>query len=176
RNRLHDVVNAMISGQHAHTEKFALLLLDLDNFKFVNDTLGHEAGDFVLRTAAKRIKRMASQAHLVARLGGDEFAILWHNTDRKEIELIAHRVLRALRRRMKDQGKSMESYASTGIACSPEHGTTGGDVFGAAALPLSRPKQPRLNRAVVFVSEMLRDAEKRLGMLRLVRTAIESNQ
>src|SRR5215813_7491322 len=101
RNRLHDVVNAMISGQHEHTEKFALLLLDLDNFKFVNDTLGHEAGDFVLRTAAKRIKRMARQAHLVARLGGDEFAILLHNTDRKEIELIAHRVLRALRRRMK---------------------------------------------------------------------------
>jgi len=51
-------------------EPFALLLLDLDNFKFVNDTLGHEAGDLVLRTAAERIKRMSRDADLVARLGG----------------------------------------------------------------------------------------------------------
>ena len=177
RNRLHDVVKAMISGQHAHTEKFALLLLDLDNFKFVNDTLGHETGDLVLRTAAERIKRMARQAHLVARLGGDEFAILLHNTtDRKEIELIARRILRALRRRMKYRGQSIETYASAGIACFPEHGTTWGDVFRAADLALYRAKQARLNRAVVFDSEMLQDAEKRLGMLRVIRTAIESNQ
>lgn len=76
RNRLYDEVNAIISSSHSVREPFALLLLDLDNFKVVNDTLGHEAGDLVLCTAAERIKTMLRGADLVARLGGDEFAVL----------------------------------------------------------------------------------------------------
>src|SRR5262249_3708732 len=97
RNRLHEVVKTIIPETSAKAEPFALLFLDLDNFKFVNDTLGHEAGDLVLCTAAERIKRMARGAHLVARLGGDEFAILLRNTaDHKRTGLIPPRVPRAL--------------------------------------------------------------------------------
>ena len=139
RNRLHEVVKAIISETSAKVEPFTLLLLDLDNFKFVNDTLGHEAGDLVLCTAAKRIKRMARGAHLVARLGGDEFAILLRNTaDRERIGMTARRVLRALRQRMEYRGHTIESYGSIGIACFPEHGASWGEVFRAADLALSR--------------------------------------
>src|SRR5262245_20477672 len=116
RNRLHQVVKTIISETSAKAEPFTLLLLDLDNFKFVNDTLGHEAGDLVLCTAAERIKRMARGADLVARLGGDEFAILLRNTaDRQRIAVIARRVLRALRQRMEYRGPTIESYGSIGI-------------------------------------------------------------
>src|SRR5207237_7942979 len=95
--RLHEVVNAIISDPQNQREPFALLLLDLDNFKFVNDTLGHEAGDLVLRTAAERIQRMARGAHLVARLGGDEFAVLLqHTAERGDIDRVARAILRAL--------------------------------------------------------------------------------
>ncbi len=177
RNRLHEVVKAIISETSAKAEPFTLLLLDLDNFKFVNDTLGHEAGDLVLCTAAKRIKRMARGAHLVARLGGDEFAILLRNTaDRERIGMTARRVLRALRQRMEYRGQTIESYGSIGIACFPEHGTSWGEVFRAADLALYRAKHVGRNRALVFDPGMLTAAEDRFSMLRMVRRAIENDQ
>jgi diguanylate cyclase (GGDEF)-like protein len=177
RNRLHEVVKTVISETSAKAEPFALLLLDLDNFKFVNDTLGHEAGDLVLCTAAERIKRMARGAHLVARLGGDEFAILLRNTaDRERIGLITRRVLRALRQRMEYRGHTIESYGSIGIACFPEHGASWGEVFRAADLALYRAKHVGRNRALVFDPGMLSAAEDRFGMLRMVRSAIESDR
>jgi len=177
RNRLHEVVKTIISETSAKAEPFTLLLLDLDNFKFVNDTLGHEAGDLVLRTAAERIKRMARGAHLVARLGGDEFAILLRNTaDRNRIGVIARRVLRALRQRMEYRGHTIESYGSIGIACFPEHGASWGEVFRAADLALYRAKHLGRNRALVFDPGMLSAAEDRFGMLRMVRSAIENDR
>ncbi|PWT88368.1 MAG: hypothetical protein C5B56_08845 [Proteobacteria bacterium] len=177
RNRLHEVVGAIISDKQTPVEPFALLLLDLDNFKFVNDTLGHEAGDLVLRTAAERIKRMARNAHLVARLGGDEFAILLRNaSDRRQIELVARRVLRALRLKMKYRGQTIEGYASIGIACFPAHGATWGEVFRAADLALYRAKHAGRNRAFVFDAAMLQQAEKRFSTLSLVRGAIEDDR
>jgi len=177
RNRLHEVVKTIISQTSAKAEPIALLLLDLDNFKFVNDTLGHEAGDLVLCTTAERIKRMARGAHLVARLGGDEFAILLRNTaDRERIGLIARRVLRALRQRMEYRGHTIESYGSIGIACFPEHGASWGEVFRAADLALYRAKHVGRNRALVFDPGMLSAAEDKFGMLRMVRSAIESDR
>src|SRR5262249_22747784 len=87
RNRVDDLVSAAMAGPHSHNGRFAAFLLDLDNFKFINDTLGHEAGDLVLRSVAKRIKRVARGAEIVARLGGDEFAVLLRNvSERAEIE------------------------------------------------------------------------------------------
>jgi diguanylate cyclase (GGDEF)-like protein len=177
RNRLHEVVKTIISETSTNAEPFALLLLDLDNFKFVNDTLGHEAGDLVLCTAAERIKRMSRGAHLVARLGGDEFAILLRNTaDRKRISVITRRVLRALRQRMDYRGHTIESYGSIGIACFPEHGASWGEVFRAADLALYRAKHVGRNRALVFDPGMLSAAEDRFGTLRMVRNAIESDR
>src|SRR5262245_19862050 len=177
RNRLHEVVKTVISETSAKAEPFTLLLLDLDNFKFVNDTLGHEAGDLVLCTAAERIKRMARGAHLVARLGGDEFAILLRNTaDRQRIGVITRRVLRALRQRMEYRGHTIESYGSIGIACFPEHGASWGEVFRAADLALYRAKHVGRNRALVFDPGMLSAAEDRFSTLRMVRNAIETDR
>jgi diguanylate cyclase (GGDEF)-like protein len=177
RNRLHEVVNAIISDPQGQREPFALLLLDLDNFKFVNDTLGHEAGDLVLRTAAERIQRMARGAHVVARLGGDEFAVLLRGVmEQKEIDRIARRVLRALRRKMNYRGHSIEIYASIGIACFPDHASTWGDIFRDADLALYRAKQAGRNRTVVFDPSMLLAAENRFGVLGTVRSALEHDR
>jgi diguanylate cyclase (GGDEF)-like protein len=177
RNRLHEVVTAIIADPRTKQEPFALILLDLDNFKFVNDTLGHEAGDLVLRTAAERIKRMSRGAQLVARLGGDEFAVLLRSsTEYLDIDRVARRIVRALRRKMNYRGQSIEMYASIGIARFPEHATNWGDIFRAADLALYRAKQAGRNRAVVFDPAMLVDAEKRFGVLGMVRSAIEDDR
>jgi diguanylate cyclase (GGDEF)-like protein len=177
RNRLHEVVNAIISDPQSRREPFALLLLDLDNFKFVNDTLGHEAGDLVLRTAAERIQKMSRGAHLVARLGGDEFAVLVCGVmERKDIDRIARRVLRALKRKMNYRGHAIEIYASIGISYFPDHASTWGDIFRDADLALYRAKQAGRNRTVVFDPSMLLAAEKRFGVLGSVRSALDNDR
>jgi diguanylate cyclase (GGDEF)-like protein len=176
RKRLHAVVNEIISDAQNGGEPFALLLLDLDNFKFVNDTLGHEAGDLVLRTAAERIKRMSRDATLVARLGGDEFALLVRSAEpQREIELIAQRVMRALRWKMNYRGHSIKMYATIGIACFPGHGEAWSEMFRAADLALYRAKQAGRNRIMVFEPAMLSDAEKKFEVLDTVRLAIEKD-
>jgi diguanylate cyclase (GGDEF)-like protein len=170
-------VNALISDPQSQREPFALLLLDLDNFKFVNDTLGHEAGDLVLRTTAERIRRMARSAHLVARLGGDEFAVLLRGpVARDASDSASRRVMRALRRKMNYRGQSIEIFASIGIACFPEHAENWGDIFRAADLALYRAKHAGRNRTEVFDPAMLVAAEKRFGVLGSVRAALEHDR
>jgi diguanylate cyclase (GGDEF)-like protein len=177
RNRLHEVVNALISDPQSRREPFALLLLDLDNFKFVNDTLGHEAGDLVLRTTAERIRRMTRGAHLVARLGGDEFAVLLRgDMARDAIDNVSRRMMRALRRKMTYRGHSIEIFASIGIACFPDHAENWGDIFRAADLALYRAKHAGRNRTEMFDPAMLAEAEKQFGVLGSVRAAIEHNR
>jgi diguanylate cyclase (GGDEF)-like protein len=174
RNRLHEVVTALISNPDSRREPFALLLLDLDNFKFVNDTLGHEAGDLVLRTAAERIRRMSRGAYLVARLGGDEFAVLLRGAmEPAAIEGLARRIMRSLRRKMNYRGQSIEILASIGIACFPDHATNWGDIFRAADLALYRAKHAGRNRNMVFDPAMRTAAEQRFAVLGTVRLALE---
>ena len=171
------MVSAIVSDPDTKHERFTLFLLDLDNFKFINDTLGHEAGDVVLRTAAKRINRMVRDAFLVARLGGDEFAVLLrHPKERLEIEATALRILHALRKRMNYRGQGVELSTSIGIAFFPDHATTWSGIFRATDLALYRAKQLGRNRVVTFHPEMLVAAEKRFGVLESVRSAINRNR
>lgn len=177
RHRLHEVVSALVADPRSRHERVALFLLDLDNFKLINDTLGHEAGDIVLRTAAKRIKRMSRNAYLVSRLGGDEFAVLVRNSSKpQETEDLALRILRALRRKMDYRGHCVELSSSIGIAHFPDHAATWSDIFRAADLALYRAKKTGRNRFVVFDSAMLVDAEHRFAILETVRSAIKHDQ
>ena len=177
RNRLHDVVTGIIATPVAGWEQFAVMLLDLDNFKIINDTLGHEAGDLVLRMVGKRIKRVARGAQLVARLGGDEFSVLLRGAlPRSEIESIALAILQAIRRRMPYRGLRIETSASIGVACFPRHATSWGDIFRAADLALYRAKQLGRNCMVVFEPAMLTETESKFGLLKSIRSAIEDER
>jgi diguanylate cyclase (GGDEF)-like protein len=177
RNRLHDIVNAIVANPHTRDEPFSLLLLDLDNFKFINDTLGHEAGDVVLRIAAKRINRTCRDACLVARLGGDEFAVLLYGLlSGREIEDRAQRILSTLRKKMDYRGQCVELSTSIGIASFPGHAATWSGIFRAADLALYRAKQAGRNRVVVYSPDMLDEAEKRFATLDSVRSAINQNR
>jgi diguanylate cyclase (GGDEF)-like protein len=174
RNRLNDTVNAIVANPSAKNERFALLLFDLDNFKFINDTLGHEAGDIVLRTAAKRIKRTSRDAYFVARLGGDEFAVVLRNpSSQGEIEDTAQRILQALQQRVNYRGHGVQLSTSIGIACFPDHSSTWNDVFRAADLALYRAKRDGRNRFAVFHPEMLVEAENQFRLLESVRLALK---
>jgi diguanylate cyclase (GGDEF)-like protein len=100
-----------------------LLLLDIDNFKEVNDSFGHQLGDVLLRQMGTRLREPLDAAHLIARLGGDEFAILLPGTTVAAAERTAHAMLRALEQPFLSDDHALEVTASIGIAAFPDHAT-----------------------------------------------------
>src|SRR6201999_3877363 len=104
--------------------QFALLFIDLDRFKVINDSLGHEAGDALLVETAGRLQQNLRASDIVARLGGDEFVvILEHSAARHDIEEIARKLLAAVSRPGQLSGHECHATASIGIAMFPAHGT-----------------------------------------------------
>ena len=177
RKRLCDILDERLATPLAVSEAFALLLLDIDNFKFINDTLGHEAGDVVLCTVAQRISRIRAGSDFVARLGGDEFAIVVGGCGGRQTLLrIAHRVLRSLRRKIVYRGQTIEVRASIGIVICPEHGRTRVDLFRSADLALYRAKHLGRDRAMVFESAMLADTERHYNVITAFRKAAAENR
>ena len=118
----------------------ALLCLDLDKFKFVNDTLGHPAGDALLRVVAERITACLRREDLVARLGGDEFAVLLHNAESATVAAVTGRIIEALSRPVRLGDRECQIGVSVGIARLPEHGTDSDTLLRNADLALYRAK------------------------------------
>jgi diguanylate cyclase (GGDEF)-like protein len=109
---------------HSHREKisFAIVLLDLDRFKEVNDTLGHNVGDELLKEVSIRLNSALRESDTVARLGGDEFVILLEKLDLEHVPGVAQKVLKALTRPFLLAGQQVDVSASFGIAHYPDHG------------------------------------------------------
>ena len=101
--------------------QFALALIDLDRFKWVNDTLGHDAGDVLLKEVARRMKATVRTSDTVARLGGDEFVLLMAG-DLDSAQAVANHVLEAMKTPMQLQGQNVDIGMSIGIAVYPDHG------------------------------------------------------
>lgn len=121
---------------------FALLLIDLDRFKFVNDTLGHEAGDELLAEVACRLKSVVRDNDTVARLGGDEFAVLVHPlSDTTDLELLCNRIMTALGREMDLAGTCIKPSSSIGAARYPTSGTDTDALLAAADLAMYEAKK-----------------------------------
>jgi diguanylate cyclase (GGDEF)-like protein len=130
---------------------FALLLIDLDRFKQVNDTLGHPAGDRLLEIVAKRLQQATRATDCTARLGGDEFAVLQDNAATPESALLlASRLIDNLTEPYLIDGQRVVIGASIGIACFPDQGTTMTDLFGYADLALYASKFGGRGTATIF--------------------------
>jgi diguanylate cyclase (GGDEF)-like protein/PAS domain S-box-containing protein len=155
----------------------ALLFVDLDRFKLVNDTIGHPAGDDLLIAAAQRLRRAVREEDVVARLGGDEFVVLAASAPTLEgaVEL-AERLQEDMSAPFEVGGRSLFISASIGIAVPGGEVSSADDMLRAADLAMYRSKTAGRARAVVFDASMRRDAERRLGVeqdLRLVADAPE---
>jgi diguanylate cyclase (GGDEF)-like protein len=103
---------------------FAFVIMDLDGFKEINNTLGHRVGDVLLQQVGRRIERSLTERDTVARLGGDEFAILLPGTDERSIEVVTRRILQAVEEPFHAEGLELRVRASIGISLCPRHGTT----------------------------------------------------
>ncbi len=121
----------------------AVLVLDLNEFKEVNDSLGHHTGDLVLEQAATRIKKLLTPDDIVARLGGDEFAVLLPHADRKEAVLTAEKIARTISNAYIVAGHSLHIGASIGIALYPKHAHDTSSLLKAADVAMYIAKRKR---------------------------------
>jgi len=149
RNRLVQVIDACANTPR----RCALLCLDLDNFKAINDSLGHSVGDGVLKLVAQRLQSVMRRADLVARLGGDEFAVLLDDVrSDDEVDQLARRLLQVLNAPGEIQGRSVIVGASMGVALIPDHGQSIDDVMGNADLALYAAKEAGRGRFETFAT------------------------
>ncbi len=159
----------------------AVLFLDLDNFKIVNDSLGHEAGDSLLLTVAERLSACVRPGDTVARLGGDEFTVLLEDLeDERQAVGLAERISETLNVPLLVSGREVFTTASLGIAC--ESGLTLGaertpdDLVRDADTAMYRAKTEGKSRAVVFDSNMNAQAVNRLELEMDLRRALEKEE
>jgi diguanylate cyclase (GGDEF)-like protein len=129
-------------------QTLSYLLLDLDRFKLVNDSLGHAAGDQVLQEIARRLRGLLRDVDTVARLGGDEFALVLPQTERRGAELTAAKVLIEVRRPIWLSGQRLAISASIGVVSFPEHGSTAADLMQRADVAMYVAKRRRSGPAV----------------------------
>ncbi len=155
----------------------AVLCLDLDRFKAVNDRLGHLAGDAVLRAVAQRIRLALRPEDTVARLGGDEFAVLVSDGGNSgAVEATAQRLIAAVRRPVPVGLQAVEVGLSIGIAMASEHGLTGEEIFKRADLALYRAKAEGRNTHRVFSPAMDAAAAERRDLEGDLRRAIANDE
>ncbi|HJV84626.1 MAG TPA: diguanylate cyclase [Noviherbaspirillum sp.] len=123
RRSFHDRVDAALARARREDKRAAVLYIDLDDFKQVNDSLGHATGDLLLQEIARRMKQCVRKEDTVARLGGDEFVILLEHIEQPEdAMLIAEKIRAATQRPIVLRDRSLQMFPSIGIALYPDHG------------------------------------------------------
>ena len=172
----HMVLHGRLEVVLAHGHPAALLFLDLDRFKLVNDSLGHAAGDQLLRQVARRVSQAVRPGDLVARLGGDEFVVLCERLGEQEATAVAERIAAHLRPPVVlDDGVPLVAVTSIGIRMTAP-GDTVADVVRDADTAMYAAKANGGNGAVVFTPELRAQVVRRHAMELSLRAALEDDQ
>lgn len=157
--------------------QIALLYLDLDHFKRVNDTLGHEAGDNLLVEVAKRLKGCLRDEDSVARLGGDEFAVLLNRIGSPQFaSLVASKIIKALSKPFVLSGQEVSARASVGITLAPIDSNNIDVLMKNADLAMYQAKEKGRNSFQFYTTEMNLEVASRLQLEREMQNAIKNNE
>ncbi len=170
-----DRIDQALARSTRLTGRVAVLFLDLDMFKVVNDSLGHAAGDGLLIEVGKRLNAVLRPGDTLARFGGDEFVIVCENVPMEEVEPLARRAARALREPYVFEGRDVKVSASIGIAVSADD-TDADTMLRDADAALYRAKEGGRNRAVVFDEDMHLQASARLDAELGLRRALDNGE
>lgn len=153
----------------------AVAFVDLDNFKLVNDNLGHAAGDELLKVVAQRISARLGNSGIVSRIGGDEFIIVLE----ENLDPISERlrgIVEAISEPLTIDGVEIWVTSSIGVACSGEHGETASELFANADMALYRAKESGRNGIRVFTPAMGEEARNKLTRIEELRRAVERDE
>lgn len=177
RNLFNDRLLTSLKAAQRENSCLALLFLDLDRFKWVNDTLGHRAGDILLKETATRLASVLRESDSVSRLGGDEFTVILTDLDNElDSELIAEKILTQLALPFKLDEQEVYVTGSIGITVFPSDGNTAERLCQNADNAMYAAKEAGRNQFSFFTAEMQKQAEKRLILLNELRRAIDNNE
>lgn len=175
RQMLLDRLADKIAKPNTTQISFALMLLDLDRFKEVNDTLGHECGDVLLKEVGRRLMETVRQDDLVARLGGDEYVVVLDNLNRLEVAQIAEKLILALEQPFHIEQQSVDISASFGITLFPEHGRTPSALLREADIAMYVAKRSG-GGYMVYAPEQEKISRDDLSLKSELREAIHGDQ
>ena len=173
RNLLLAQSEQAIARAEAERKRVAVLFLDLDRFKQVNDTLGHPIGDALLREVALRLRRLARATDIVGRLSGDEFVMLLPDFEHGRLTAAAEHILVALAQPFGVGGITLNPSVSIGISVFPENGRDMDTLLRHADMAMYQAKTAGRNRISFFSAEMNRQAQERLALEAALRDALE---
>jgi len=177
RSLLLDRLDQAIALAHRETSGIALLLIDLDNFKTVNDSLGHGVGDEFLLQVAKRLLSKVREGDTLARIGGDEFALIISHVDTLyELEENTEEILDSLTPALVIDGNDLFVSASIGIALHPQDGANSGELLKNADAAMYRAKSSGRGTYRFFTPELNHQLEQRLMLETRLRGALERNE
>ncbi|MBV8579894.1 MAG: EAL domain-containing protein [Candidatus Eremiobacteraeota bacterium] len=177
RLALERLIADTITAAERDRGRFALLFVDVDRFKTINDTLGHGVGDDVLREIAVRLRETLRADDVIARPGGDEFIVLIPRVQREsELEMVALRLMRALTQPVGARGRELFVSASVGAALYPDHGADGEALVAHADAAMYRAKASGGNRFAIFDDAMEAAAAERLTLENDLRHAIQRDE
>ena len=172
RTAFHDAVGRTIRNGR---EQSSVMLIDLDRFKDVNDTLGHRYGDLLLQEVAERFRAELGDEDLIARLGGDEFAVLCPGTGRERALLVAARLADSLHEPIELEQMVVDAQASIGVAVFPAHGTDIEILLQKADVAMYRAKETRTS-AALYDERHDHHSPAKLALTVELRTALDAEE
>jgi diguanylate cyclase (GGDEF)-like protein/PAS domain S-box-containing protein len=177
RTLLQDRMGKALAGARRQKYKIALLFLDLDGFKLINDSLGHAGGDLLLREVAERLKAWGREQDTIARLGGDEFLItLTQVKDEADAAAAAERLMDAMTAEFVVQGHSLNVSCSIGVSMFPEHGADCETLIRNADAAMYSAKDNGRNNFRFFEEDMNARAVERLSLENSLRLALSKKE
>jgi diguanylate cyclase (GGDEF)-like protein/PAS domain S-box-containing protein len=177
RHHLETLLTEWQAQYEAQGTGFGVLFIDLDGFKVINDTLGHDQGDVLLQTLAKRLSACLRAEDFVARLGGDEFVVVARATDTDTLSALATKLLAICRAPVTlDKGAAVQVSASIGIATLPQHATTWGNLLKAADSAMYAAKGHGRDCVRLFSEDLAQQAMAQLSLEQGLRLALSEQQ
>lgn len=182
RRQLLELLDQEISRANRHHQNGALILMDLDNFKTINDSLGHRTGDTVLKLVAGRLKKILRKEDIIARIGGDEFGLLFPQLDQdKEVAAIksqdiAQKLSHGLTAPFSFEERELNITTSLGISLFPEENKSGDDILQQADTAMNQAKTAGRNTVRYFLPSMQQAADKRLRLNNDLKKAIKYDE
>ncbi|HON58550.1 MAG TPA: EAL domain-containing protein [Smithella sp.] len=177
RTMFSQLLSHSIQSAHRHKKQLAVLFIDLDRFKTINDSLGHEAGDELLKEMAARFKNTLRTADIVSRMGGDEFVIMMEDVhDLSQVESLAHKILATVIRPIVLMGEECRVTASVGISLYPKDGQDDQTLIKNADIAMYFAKEEGKNNYQFYSKNIQTIASERLSIETNLRRALERNE
>jgi diguanylate cyclase (GGDEF)-like protein/PAS domain S-box-containing protein len=174
RYLFHDRMTQAVNRARRSHAKFAVLFIDIDDFKKINDRLGHDAGDMILREVTMRLVQCGRDVDTVSRVGGDEFTFILEGVSEDDVGIIAARITERMRPSFSFYGKDINITVSVGIAMYPQNGKSVAEIMKNADMAMYHAKGAGKNRYFFFTHELNEKAIKSLELEINLREAIKN--